>query len=333
MKMIYGGRALVLVAIALIAGRLGLAPLRQEEPSAPEEGARGIIPDEEYALVLEAAPSRPRVVPRAPRRLLVYSRCFGYLHSAIPYGKVAFTLLGEKSGAWEAERHEDLEVFEAENLKRFDAVLFNNTNNEIFLPADYESLSEEAKKAAEVVDARLKQNLLDFVAGGKGFVVLHAGVATFRKWPEFGELMGARFENHPWNSGSTVALRVDDPTHPVAAAFRDDALPRITDEIYQLAAPFSRDNARVLMSVDLEKTEVTEQQEAAFRRADRDFAMSYVRSYGKGRVFYNAFGHQHEVFWNRVVLQHWLDGVQFALGDLEGDTTPSNEMSNETEKR
>ena len=290
-----------------------------------EEGpARGIIPDAEYERVLAAAPEAASVEPKAKRRLLIYSRCYGFIHSGIPYGKVAFSILGDKTGAWESELHDDLEVFEKENLARFDAIFFNNTNNEIFLPEDYESLGEEAKRAAEVVDARLKQNLLDYVAAGGGFAVLHAGVATFRKWPEFGELMGARFENHPWVSGSTVSLKVDDPDHPLAAALRDSALPRITDEIYQLAEPFSREDSRVLLSVDVEATEITPQAAAAFRREDRDFPMTYVRSYGKGRVYYNAFGHQHDVFWNPVVLRHWLDGIQFVLGDLEGDMTPSN---------
>jgi len=302
-----------------------LAAFAAELAQGEAELARGIVPDEEYEKILAAAPAEPRVAPREPRRLLVYSRCFGFVHTSIPHGKVVFALMGEKSGAWEAELREDLEVFEQENLSRFDAILLNNTNNELFLPANHAELEGAEKAAAEATDARLKQNLLEFVAGGKGMAVIHAGVASFRKWPEFGELMGARFQNHPWSSGSTVVLDLEDPEHPVSAALRDGALPEITDEIYQLAPPFSRDDSRVLLSVDLAKTKVTPKQEATFLEA-RDFPMSYVRAYGKGRVFYNAFGHQHELFWNPVVLQHWMDGVQFVLGDLPGDTTPTNRM-------
>ena len=298
------------------------------DPSADDDAsARGLIPDEEYEAILAAAPANPRVAPRAPRRVLVYSRCFGYVHTSIPYGKAAFALMGAKSGAYEVEIRDDLEVFEADELRRFDAIVFNSTNEEIFLPEDFAALPAAEQRAAAEVDARLKANLLDFVASGKGLAVIHAGVATFRAWPEFGNLMGARFENHPWVAGSTVALKVDDPAHPVAAALRNGALEAITDEIYQLADPFSRDDARVLLSVDLAKSKVTAEVEAAFRRADRDFPLSYVRKYGRGRVFYSALGHQHDIYWNATVLQHWLDGVQFVLGDLDGDTTPSNRVA------
>ena len=51
--------------------------------------------------------------------------------------------------------------------------------------------------------------------------------------------------------------------------------------------------------------------------------MTWIKSYGQGRVFYCALGHQHELFWNPIVLQHYLDGMQFVLGDLKADTTPS----------
>jgi len=253
----------------------------------------------------------------------VFSHCWGYAHSAIPYGKVAISLMSAETGAFEVVLSNDPAVFETDSLRTFDAVVFNNTNNELFLPEKPEELSDEGRQEAIAVDARLKKNLVDYVASGKGLAVLHAGVASFRKWPEFGNLMGARFENHPWGSGSTVTLKVEEPEHPLMRAFRGLEHPTITDEIYQLADPFSREDSRVLLSVDLERTEVTPQQEAAFRREDRDFPMCYVKKYGRGRVFYSAFGHDHPLFWNPTVLQHWLDGIQFVLGDLDGDITPS----------
>ena len=55
---------------------------------------------------------------------------------------------------------------------------------------------------------------------------------------------------------------------------------------------------------------------------DMDTGISWVKSYDKGRVFYCALGHDHAVTWNQVVLQHFLDGIQFAFGDLKVDTKP-----------
>ena len=58
--------------------------------------------------------------------------------------------------------------------------------------------------------------------------------------------------------------------------------------------------------------------------------MSWIKSYGKGRVFYNAFGHDHDIFWNPVVLQHWLDGIQFATGRSEGRCDSERQRSKST---
>jgi type 1 glutamine amidotransferase len=60
------------------------------------------------------------------------------------------------------------------------------------------------------------------------------------------------------------------------------------------------------------------------RRTDKDFAVSWIRGYGKGRVFYCFLGHNPQTFWNPSILQHYLAGIQFALGDLPAEATPSN---------
>ena len=90
----------------------------------------------------------------------------------------------------------------------------------------------------------------------------------------------------------------------------------VTDEIYQVKDPYSREHLRVLLTIDMDRTTTTAKQKELIHREDGDFAMTWVKSYGKGRVFYCAIGHQHELFWNPIVLQHYLDGFQFVLGDL-----------------
>ncbi len=285
------------------------------------------IPLAEYGKIEEAAPDCARAVPGKKRRLLVFSRSWGYKHSAIPYGDAAIEVLSRKTGAFEAVITCDLSLFEKECLGEFDAVFFNNTNNEIFLPENFDKLPPEEQEKAKAIDARLKRNLVEYLWQGGGLAVIHAGVASFRKWPEFGEIIGARFDNHPWNSGSTVTLKVDDSAHPAAQAFVASPSLEISDEIYQLKGNYSREKMRVLISLDMEKTAVTPQQRKLIHRADNDFPISYVKSYGQGRIFYCALGHQHELFWNRVVLQHYLDGIQFVLGDLEGNTMPSREAA------
>jgi type 1 glutamine amidotransferase len=282
---------------------------------------------EEIAKIRAAVPEQPRVPPAKRHRLLVFSRSWGYKHTARPYGAKAIEIMAQKTGAFEAVLAEEQDIlFEPQNLRQFDAVVLNNTNEEIFLPEDFARLPPEEQAKARRRDEMLKKSFADFVRSGGGLVVIHAGVASFREWPEFGEIIGARFDNHPWGAGSTVVLRVEEPAHPLAAAFKEPSF-IVTDEIYQVTDPYSRQNLRVLVSVDPVRSRITDEQKKLIHRNDMDFAMTWVKTYGKGRVLYCALGHQHELFWNPVVLQHYLDGIQFALGDLKADTTPSAKLA------
>jgi len=302
------------IALALLVASMtltGRANAAEAGPSAEEIGK-----------MKAAAPARARVEPVAPRKILVFNRSWGYVHTAIPYGAKAIAIMGEKTGAFETVVTDDDVLFEPANLQQFDAVVFNNTNNEIFLPENLDQLSAADKGKAQDRDAMLKKAFVDYLKSGKGLAVIHAGVASFRNWPEFGEIVGARFDNHPWGAGSTVTLRVEEPDHPLMGAFMDPFF-IVTDEIYQVTDPYSRDRVRVLLSVDPDRTRITPQQREAIHRKDMDFPMTWVKPYGKGRVFYCALGHEHPLFWNPIVLQHYLDGIQFAIGDLAGDMTPS----------
>ncbi len=84
--------------------------------------------------VAAALPDKPFAKPKTPRRLLVFNLCRGYPHSSIPIGAHAIELLGEKTGAFTATASDDIAMFEPDKLRSFDAVLFNNTTGELFLP-------------------------------------------------------------------------------------------------------------------------------------------------------------------------------------------------------
>lgn len=290
--------------------------------SVPVLGQEPVPSLEEIARIEAAAPERARVQPEGPRRLLVFSRSWGYKHTARPYGARAFEIMGRKTGTFEAVLSDDDSLFEPDRIGQFDAIVLNNTNEEIFLSEDFAQLPQGQQARARQRDELLKNSFADFLRKGGGLAVIHAGVASFAGWPEFGEIVGARFDNHPWDAGSTVVLRIEEPDHPLTAAFEEPFF-TVTDEIYQVKDPYSRENLRVLVSVDIERTRITPQQRKLIHREDMDFAMTWIKSYGKGRVFYCALGHEHELFWNPVVLQHYLDGIQFVLGDLKADTTPS----------
>jgi len=248
---------------------------------------------------IEAAiPDGPIVPPTEARSLLIFNLCKGYEHESIPWADFTITRIGEETGAYTAVVSSDTTMFRPEQLARFDAVLFNNNTGEPF------------------TDPVLRASLLDFVRAGGGVIGLHAATDCFFEWPEFGEMMGAYFVNHPWNE--EVTLRIEEPDHPITAAF-DSSSYVVADEIYQFRDPYSRDRLRVLISLDTAHLDLERE---GVQRADRDFAVSWVREEGTGRVFYSSLGHRFEIFTDPTVLRHWLAGIQYALGDLEADATP-----------
>lgn len=275
------------------------------------------LTDAEIAAITEAAPATPQVIPDRIPTVLVFSRAWAYKHAAIPWGQKTIEILAAKSGAFRPVFSDDINEFKPGTIKNYDAIIFNNTNNEIFMPRFPDSLTREALAAAVMQDSLLRHSFEHYLAGGGGLAVLHAGVASFRTWPEYGKIVGARFDNHPWVSGSTVTLKKDEPDHPLVAMVPDHF--QVTDEIYQMKGSYSRDLCRVLLSLDTSRTDMTV---AGIHRSDGDFPMSWIKPYGKGRVFYCAFGHQKHIFWDPVILRHLLAGIQYAAGDLICEDSP-----------
>ena len=218
--------------------------------------------------------------------------------------------MGKRTGAYEAVISNDLEMFRPDKLSQFDAICFNNTQGVLF------------------DDPAWKKSLQSFVTAGKGIVGFHAAIATFvqhpvyDQWPWFGRMLGGT-ENggHPWMPTDSFTMKVDDLKSPLNAAFQGKGL-EITDEVMQLQEPALRDHLHVLLSVDMQKSKPTRNL-LPVRAQDKDFPLSWIRAEGKGRVFVSGMGHNPNVFWSAPLLQHFLAGIQYALGDLKADATPS----------
>ena len=271
---------------------------------------------EEREKITRAIPKQA-AAPKQRRKLLVVTlnvrdgKTVGG-HGAISYGNLAIELMGKTTGAYEAVFDNAITRFRPEELRQFDAVCFNNSCGVLF------------------EDPQLQKSLLDFISGGKGFIGIHAAAATFvqypkyDQWPAFGEMLGAT-ENggHPWKQHETITLKPEDAGHPVNAAFGGKEF-EVSDEVFQLQQPYSREKLHVLLGIDTTKTDMNPPRRFLPERlADKDFAISWVRAYGKGRVFYSSLGHNPHIFWNAPILQHFLAGIQFCLGDLQADATPS----------
>jgi type 1 glutamine amidotransferase len=259
------------------------------------------LSEEEIRKLEEVLPEAAAVKPQRPRKVLIFWRCEGFFHGdAILWGNKAFELMGKKTGAYTSVASDDLAMFEPERLKEFDAVIFNNTTSL--------RMENEAHREA----------LLDFVRGGKGIVGSHSATDNFYKWPEGAAMMGALFAGHPWGE---APVKLDDPTHPLVKVFEGKGF-WFRDEMYRFRDPYSRERLRVLLSFDMSKLPPD-----APSRDDKDNAIAWIQEFGKGRVFYCSFGHDGRIFRDPRILRFYLDGIQYALGDLKADATPSAKLS------
>ncbi len=263
--------------------------------------ARAQISQDELRKIRDAAPEAAAARPKQPRVLLVFNRAEGFKHSAIPYCAQAIEILGKKTGAFETVQSDDYSAFLPENLRRFDAVCLNNTTQLRF------------------DDPLLRKSLLEFVAAGKGIIGIHAATDNFPTWPEGQELLGGVFDGHPWTAVGTWEVKITDPSNALTAAFGGKNF-LIKDEIYRVRQIDLRKNSRVLVALDMQSGRNREVN--GVRSSDKDIPISWVRTYGRGRLFYCSLGHNSDVYMNGPVLRHYLAGIQFALGDLQAETTP-----------
>ena len=99
---------------------------------------------------------------------------------------------------------------------------------------------------------------------------------------------------------------------------------QIHDETYTFAQDsFSRKNVHVLTSIDYAKMSDADKGKENNPRTDQDYALSYIRKEGKGRVFYEGHGHSARVYAMTPMLEHIRAGIQYVLGDLRADDGPS----------
>ena len=238
------------------------------------------------------------------KQLLAIGEEKGYRHEAISHALATIERLGRETGIWDTTIRTDTEPltkkkleYNAKNLNDFDAVLFYTGGT------------------LEMNDQQ-KRDFLSFIHDdGKGFVGVHSATITFTQWPEYGEMIGGYFDEHPWGTFQAPIV-VEDPNFPGMSQWPLEFT--ITDEIYQIKN-FSRERCRVLMRLDTSKLDLNNPR---VHRTDRDFAVTWAKVYGKGRVYYSTLGHVSEN-WDDVKFQRmYVEAIKWALGLTYADVTP-----------
>ncbi len=231
----------------------------------------------------------------APKRVLFLTATAGFRHTdSIEASKTVMQSIAKETGL-EIVHSEDTALINAAELRNFDAVYFFTSGE---LP-----FSDQQK-----VD------LLEFVRNGKGFGGSHSATDTLYTWPEYGDLIGGIFDGHPW--AVEAAVDVEDPQNPLVAHLGQSF--RTTEEFYQFR-DFSRDRVRVLLTLDTRSVNMAAD---GIHRTDGDFALTWIRRYGSGRVFYSAFGHFVESFEQPPLRTMLAKALLWLTGEIEVDATP-----------
>ena len=267
---------------------------------------------EEKQKIDAALPAEAPVKAKKPRKLLVLDLNVAYGgHRSIPAENYALETMGKKTGAYEAIFSDDLDNLKYPKIKEYDAIFLNNTVGMIF------------------VDPAVREGLIRFVREGGGLCGNHGTSHASMDWPEFHDMIGVTRGVHRQNT-EKFWVKIDDLHSPLTAAF-DGKEFEYEDEFFRFVnPPYSRQKLHILLSMDVGKTDMSQGtpfMPGSLARPDADYAVSWIRSYGKGRVFFCILGHNPTLFTTPKLAQFFLAGIQFALGDLKANSTPSAKLA------
>jgi len=237
------------------------------------------------------------------KHILVISQTKGFEHDSVSDAMAAIYNMGKESGLWDTMLRTDTELITKKDLGRntktldyYDAIVFANTTSELDL------------------DDSQKKDMMSFIQEeGKGFVGIHAAMDTNYKWPEYGEMIGGWFDQHPWSTFNAPIIN-ESPDFPAVRHFPKGFVKY--DEIYQ-AKEWSRDKLNVLLSLDPNKLNYDNPR---VHRKDHDFAVAWAKTYGKGRVFYSTLGHTQESWNDPDIRKMYFEAIKWVLGMTEGST-------------
>ena len=287
--------------------------------------------DQEWKdLVAGRAPKAPAVQPKEPRKVLVFSLVTGFVHWCIPHSEAVIEILGNESGAYETVASEDIEIFRPERLREFDAVVLNNncpdrSERDMFQDVLIGKSDEFGEKyqdmplaEREALAKMLYRSLVDYVAEGGGLVLLHGAITNFNNSDEFSALVGGSFDYHPRQQD--VTLLPVQPDHPLLEPFGGKPFVHY-DEPYVMKGAYENFDFAPMLEMETSSLNIRNER----RRKEMSEIPRYVawiKPYKKGRVFFSSPSHNAQSFERPELLGFLLNGMQYALGDLDCDDQP-----------
>ncbi|MBS1817634.1 MAG: ThuA domain-containing protein [Acidobacteria bacterium] len=275
------------------------------------------------ALMPDATRAQTATGPR--KKLLFLTHAALYKHPSLEPAETAVTEWGRTAGFdvttlrgfAQPSRSIDLSMLTPEYLNGFDGLMLMTNGN---LP-----LSPEQKRS-----------LVEFVRNGKALVGVHCATLTLYDYPQFGEVLGGYYlrsivPTEQIAAGKVGVLKVEDQAHP-ATRMLGSTWP-INEEFYEfghavwdasrptenvsavgrlhILLPFSRDRVHVLLSLDTDRTDLSDLPNVP----KGDYPQAWTNTFGRGRVFYTTLGHRDDIWAHDAVFRaHVTGGIRWALG-------------------
>ncbi|MEO8682160.1 MAG: ThuA domain-containing protein [Vicinamibacterales bacterium] len=263
--------------------------------------------------------------PPSTRKLLFLTHAGLYKHASLEPAEAAVTGWGKTAGFEvttlqgykQDSKSLDLSILTPEYLNSFDGLMLMTNGN---LP-----LTPVQRKA-----------IVDFVRNGKALIGVHCATLTMYDYPEFGEVLGGYYlrsvvPTDMVTKGKVGVLKVEDPNHP-ATRMLGSTWP-LNEEFYEfghavwdaskptenisavgrlhILMPFSRDRVHVLLSLDTDKTDLSDLPNIP----KGDYPQAWTRTFGRGRTFYTTLGHRDDIWAHDAVFRaHVTGGIRWALG-------------------
>jgi len=211
----------------------------------------------------------------------------GYVHENIPASIAALKKLGIENG-FTTDTTTNSALFTDNNLKKYDVIIFSNTNNEVF--------DTEEQRVA----------FMRYIQAGGGFMGIHSASGTERNWKWFKLMLGATFLRHPPFQKFTV--HVLDKKHPAVKNLSPQW--ETNDECYL----FKEINPSIKVLLFSDISTVKEADSSKNIKPDvfgNRYPAAWCQEFDGGRILYTALGHNKEDYSNATYLAHILEGLKW----------------------
>jgi Uncharacterized protein conserved in bacteria len=247
-----------------------------------------------------------------PIRVLVITATQGFRHTEGINASLERLKAVEPTSGMKFDFTEDPSTLNSANLAKYDVLFINNATLRIALPPNPDSATRQAArwpKAGDIPGAITKEQqdaITSFVRNGKGLVAVHSATDALYGSADYREMVGGGlFRSHPFTREARVII--EDAKNPAVAHMAPSVM--FKEEYYYLDVN-PRPTSHVLAHLDLTSVNDTTR---------TDHPSTFIRRYGKGRVYVNLLGHFGETWRRDDYLTGILQGIRIAAGTVSAD--------------